>query len=448
MRRLPCFTLEELRYMVRAEASERYEEGYDVDLEFYAERVARAGSVDELWSIYQELLDAPPRGDYPYVEPTSLNEILRERPGRLKRLDVPSDRELADKVLGGWLGRAAGCMLGKPVEGWTREQIRRSLERAGEYPLRQPYFPRSAFTSEDLGRVAGLVREEVKRAERDDDLDYTVLNLLLYEERGEGFTTLDVGRKWLELLPYRLTYTAERAAYRNLVLGLRPPETATYLNPYREWIGAQIRADLWGYVSPGDPEKASLLAYKDARLSHTKNGVYGEMYFAAAVSLAFSLDDPVDIVREALKAVPARSRLAEAVRFVLLSYSRGVAWEETVTEVLSKYSTYHPVHTINNAALVVAALLWGEGDFAKTVTYAVLSGLDTDCNGATAGSIVGVMVGASRLPVEWIAPLSDTLVTAISGVGTISISELARRTLGAFKKWVIRGTGSSMGCIT
>ena len=434
MQRLPCFTLEELRYLVRAEASERYEEGCDVDLESCVERAARAESVDELWSVYRELLSAPLRGDYPYVEPTSLNEILRERPGRLRRLDVPSDRELADKVLGGWLGRAAGCMLGKPVEGWTRERIRRSLERAGEYPLRRPYFPRSAFTGEDLGRVAGLVREEVRRAERDDDLDYTVLNLLLYEERGEGFTTLDVGRKWLELLPYRLTYTAERAAYRNLVLGLRPPETATYLNPYREWIGAQIRADLWGYVSPGDPERASLLAYKDACLSHTKNGVYGEMFFAAAVSLAFSLNDPVEIVKEALKAVPAKSRLAEAVRFVLLSYSRGVAWEEAVTEILNRYSTYHPVHTINNAALVVAALLWGESDFAKTVTYAVLSGLDTDCNGATAGSIVGVMVGASGLPVEWIKPLNDTLVTAISGVGTISISELAERTLRACKK--------------
>jgi len=438
-------TPDELRYLVRAEASERYEEGYDVDLESYAERAARAESVDELWSIYRELLNAPPRGGYPYVEPTSLNEILKERPGGLRRLDVPGDRELADKVLGGWLGRAAGCMLGKPVEGWTRERIRRSLERAGEYPLRRPYFPRSAFAGEDLRRVAGLVRGEVRRAERDDDLDYTVLNLLLYEEKGEGFTALDVGRKWLELLPYELTYTAERAAYRNLVLGLRPPETATYLNPYREWIGAQIRADLWGYVSPGDPEKASLLAYRDASLSHTKNGVYGEMYFAAAVSLAFSLDEPEDIVREALKAIPARSRLAEAVRFVLSSYSRGATWEETVTEILNRYSAYHPVHTINNAALVVAALLWGEGDFAKTVTYAVLSGLDTDCNGATAGSIAGVVVGASGLPAEWTRPLNDTLLTAVSGMGTVSISELARRTLKARKKWAVEGARGSTG---
>ncbi len=206
--------------------------------------------------------------------------------------------------------------------------------------------------------MSKLVRGGIRRVERDDDLDYTILNLLLYEEKGDFFTTLDVGKKWLVSLPYGLTYTAERAVYRNLVLGLEPPETANYLNPFREWIGAQIRADLWGNVSPGDPEKASLLAYKDASQSHTKNGIYGEMFFAAAIVAAFSLDSPEEVILEALKAIPRRSRFAEVVKRVLSLYRAGVSWEEAVFRILEEYS-YHPIHTLNNAALVVVAFLMG-----------------------------------------------------------------------------------------
>ncbi|RLE97769.1 MAG: ADP-ribosylglycohydrolase family protein, partial [Thermoprotei archaeon] len=227
-----------------------------------------------------------------------------------------------------------------------------------------------------------------------------------------------------------LTYTAERAAYRNLVIGLKPPETATFLNPYREWIGAQIRADLWGYVSPGDPERAAEYAYRDPRLSHTKNGIYGEIFVAALIALAYVHEEPLKLVEEAARAVPERSRLAEAIRHVVALYRKGLEWEEAVEEILARYGRYHPVHTVNNAAIVVAALLWGEGDFARTITYAVLAGLDTDCNGATAGSVVGLMLGASRLPREWVRPLNDTLATGLSGLGEVRISKLAERTVG------------------
>jgi len=425
--------LGELRELVRLEAVERFEEGFEVDVEAVERRVRAAASGGELMEIYLELQRAEPRRGYPYVEPTEWRELVRERPAAPPRLVVDlSEGELRDRILGAWLGRCAGCMAGKPVEGWSRERIARALRRAGEYPLRGPYFPMAAFSDlspEEQRLLYPLTREGIRRAERDDDLDYTVLNLVVYERRGPGFTTDDVAEAWLAMLPYRLTYTAERAAYRNLVLGLKPPETATHLNPFREWIGAQIRADLWGYVSPGDAARASELAYRDARLSHVKNGVYGEMLVAAMLSLAYALDDPREIVREALKAIPERSRLAEAVRYVLGLHARGLEWEEAVGEVLGRYGGYHPVHTINNAAIVVAALLWGEGDFARTVTYAVMAGLDADCNGATAGSIAGMLSGASGLPREWIEPLRGRLATALSGLGELSVEELAERTL-------------------
>ncbi len=424
--------LEELRELLLQEVIERYEEGVDLDVGEWQASIRRAKDASELAGIYRRLQSLPIRRGFAYREPSDLEGIMAERPTYPPSLEVElSPSQLYDKVLGAWLGRVAGCMLGKPVEGWRREWIRDALRRAGEYPLRGPYFPSAAFrglSGEQLAYVSSLTREGIKRGERDDDLDYTVLNLIVYEAKGPSFTSEDVAEAWLRFLPYYQTYTAERAAYRNLVIGLKPPETAVFLNPYREWIGAQIRADLWGYVSPGNPARAAEFAYRDARVSHTKNGVYGEMYFAAAVALAYAVEEPEALVRGALSVIPARSRLAEAVSYTLNLWRSGLRWEEAIDKILEKYGSYHPVHTINNAAIVVAALLWGEGDFAQTIAYAVMAGLDTDCNGATAGSIVGLMRGASRLPEEWVKPLNNTLVSGLSGVGSVPITELAKRT--------------------
>ena len=153
------------------------------------------------------------------------------------------------------------------------------------------------------------------------------------------------------------------------------------------------------------------------------------MFVAALIALAYVHEDPLRLIMEALRAVPERSRLAEAIKYVVALYKKGLGWEEAVEEILTRYGRYHPVHTVNNAAIVVAALLWGEGDFTRTITYAVLAGLDTDCNGATAGSVVGLMLGASKLPMEWVRPLNDTLATGLSGLGEVRISRLAERTV-------------------
>jgi hypothetical protein len=90
---------------------------------------------------------------------------------------------------------------------------------------------------------------------RDDDIDYTVLGLKALETYGRGFSPLHIGRLWLENLPYNSIFTAEVIAYRNLINELEPPQTAFFRNPYREFIGAQIRGDMWGYVNPGNPHK-------------------------------------------------------------------------------------------------------------------------------------------------------------------------------------------------
>jgi ADP-ribosylglycohydrolase len=311
-------------------------------------------------------------------------------------------------------------MLGKPVEGWSKSRIEEYLKEAGLYPLN--YYIPEVVT--DAGKE---LRWNISRALRDDDIDYTVLGLLVLERKGLGFTTDDVAEEWLSRLPFYLTYTAEREAYRNLTLGLKPPETATFWNPYREWIGAQIRADPWGYANPGKPWSAAETAYRDARLSHVKNGVYGEMLAAAMIASAFAESEPLKIVEKGLSCVPRESSLAEAVRCCIDLWKKCGDFDTAYEKAMSKYGRYHPVHTINNAAIVVLALLYGDRDFEKSICLSVSGGLDTDCNGATVGSIVGAMIGFKDIPEKWYSPLNNTLDTALSGLKELKISELADR---------------------
>ncbi|MFD0365507.1 ADP-ribosylglycohydrolase family protein [Nocardia sp. GCM10030253] len=344
-----------------------------------------------------------------------------------------SDADLFDRIHGGWLGRCVGCTLGKPLEDgfvWTIERIRAYLERAHAYPLAD-YVPallppsrayplNPTWTESARGRIDGCPR--------DDDVDYTVLGLHLLEKCGTNFTTADVATAWLEHLPFRQTYTAERVAYRNLVDGLQPRHTARYRNPYREWIGAMIRADIYGYVDPGNPQRAAELAARDASLSHTTNGVYAAMWAASLVAAAFTADGPRAALATAQQCVPERSRLRVAVAEVIADHEGGLSWEAAVAGVHSRHNRYNWIHAIPNACLVTAGLLWGAGDFTRTIGLTVQSGCDTDSNGATAGSVAGILCGANAIPAHWTEPLHDRLHTAVFGYDGSKISDLAHRT--------------------
>ncbi|AJP04632.1 crystallin [Streptomyces cyaneogriseus subsp. noncyanogenus] len=347
---------------------------------------------------------------------------------------VNGQPRLADRVQGGWLGRIAGNMLGKPVEQgevWTRDRIDRYLRQAGALPLTD-YLPEPVGDSDRLAlrpEWRGCVRGRIDGSCRDDDVDYAVLGLHLLETHGFGFTTEQVGDLWLLRLPYLQTFTAERAAYRNLANGLKPPLTATYDNPYQEWIGALIRADIHGWTCPGAPGRAALLARRDAVLSHTGNGVYGAMWAAALISAAFTAPTVREAVEQALAVIPASSRLARIVRRVASLHDARLTWEETLATVSEETAGLGWIHTVPNAAVLTAGLLYGDGDFTRTITLTVRGGLDTDSNGATAGSVAGVFGGASAIPAQWTDPLRDTVRSAVFGFDGVRISELAERTL-------------------
>ncbi|MFE1439609.1 ADP-ribosylglycohydrolase family protein [Streptomyces sp. NPDC058739] len=341
---------------------------------------------------------------------------------------------LADRVHGGWLGRIAGNMLGKPVEQgevWTRARIDRYLGDAGALPLTD-YLP-EPVSAEDAAALRPewrrCVRGRIHGSCRDDDVDYAILGLHLLERHGFAFSTEQVGDLWLLSLPYLQTFTAERVAYRNLANGLRPPLTATYDNPYQDWIGALIRADIHGWTCPGEPHRAAALARRDAVLSHTGNGVYGAMWAAALIAAAFTAGTVRDALEEALAVIPGGCRLARIVRRVASLHESGLSWEQTVATVAEETAGLGWIHTVPNAAVITAGLLYGEGDFTRTLALTVRGGLDTDSNGATAGSVAGVLTGAHDIPSQWTDPLEDTVRTAVFGFDGVHISELAERTL-------------------
>lgn len=430
------------RGVLDVERAQARDEGRDVGrLEQAFERVReRLGDSpgerqNEARALCEQIRDRPIRDGYEYTEPSALAGIRRERPDGPRRTDVPGD--LPDRIHGAWLGRCCGCLLGKPVEGWTADRLWGFLQATDTDPLRG-YLPadvpadvRETYGLDDLPDYLDAFAEEIPHMVRDDDLDYTVAALAVVSEHGPGFDTGDVASVWLENLPVMKTFTAERIAYRNLLDLREPPETARHCNPYREGIGAQIRADLYGYVCAGNPELAAELAWRDARLSHVRNGTYGAMWVAAMLAVAPVIDDPVDVVRTGLTEVPAESRLAEAVGDVLDWWAADLAYEDAVARVHDRWDDtdeYEWLHVLSNAQVVAIGLLWGEGEFAASVGSAVQAGFDTDCNGATVGSVVGMARGAASVPDTWTAPLDDTLETALADRPVASVSELARET--------------------
>ncbi len=440
-----------LAQLVQAELRQRTEEGCPVGA--LTEQLSAAeDDQSALLAIYQRLRTLHPAADWPYREPTNLPDIRDARPVSrpLEQISCDAvDADVADRIRGGWFGRCAGMVLGKPVEMAPfmdqRGALRRYLEAARVYPL-SDYIPFDADAADAVGvtelRFPNSQRGNIRYVESDDDIRYTIMGLEILERKGAAFRTADVAHWWTHRLPAAECFTAEEAAYRNLMWigGHHEPHrltsddwihVRTWLNPYREWIGAQIRADGWALACPGRPALAAEFAWRDGMLSHERNGVYGEMFCAAMLAAAAVQDDPRAIVHAGLEQIPERSRLTEAVRRTMEKCEEvdraADRFEEIHDWLWDRFGHYHCVHTINNAAAVVAALLLGGHDFGKVITLAVQVGWDTDCNGATAGAICGTMLGSRRLPPPWIEPLGDRLLAELPGFHPIEISACARR---------------------
>jgi len=384
-------------------------------LSLLKERGGEASSYEErvqtlLVSLRDQLVTEVEQAPVMEDEPSDLETIRALRPRGPRRLVASLDSEtLHDKLLGAWLGRAAGCILGIPCEGMSKPAIRNAAKGMGmRYPLSDYWLLDPKFAGADAKHYGVTPRQnflkgKLKYVGTDDDLAYTLLGLLILEDHGVEFTTGNVGEAWLKYLP--MACTAEAVALSTLRAGVSAAECGAKDNPFVDWIGADIRSDPWGYAAPGCPEKAAEFAYRDASISHRATGIHGEMFFSAAIAAAFVVDDPVEALEIGLTEIPKNCRTTAAVKEALRWCKRDGDWDKTTGRILAKYEGMSMAHTLNNAALTVAGLYYGAKDFGKTIALTVMGGVDTDCTGATAGSLLGAVLGAKRLPKSWAEPL-------------------------------------------
>lgn len=166
--------------------------------------------------------------------------------------------------------------LEKTVECIRTDELIPFLKETDNYPMHR-YIYKSDVTEERRKKypffaIRRSYVDEVSAMPMDDDTNYVVLAQILVDTYGRDFTPYDVSRVWLDYQKKDAYCTAERVAYRNFINGYVPPQSACYQNPFREWIGAQIRGDYYGYVNPGNPALAAQMAWRDASISHVKNG--------------------------------------------------------------------------------------------------------------------------------------------------------------------------------
>jgi ADP-ribosylglycohydrolase len=423
-----------LRALVVQVLADKQEQGHDVD-GCAEELAATPDSYDSLLTFAERLSTLPLRAGWPYVEPDDLAGIWAEAdPDRSSTPARFDPEDVAGRIETAWYARVSGCILGKPFEfDPTLDELRAVLEPAGEWPLTD------YVTEATNGRLRQpqpqwpeLVRERITHVCEDDDLNYTVLAMLLLERHGTAFTHDDVRRLWLLQLPVLATFGPERTqllAAGMATLGGTGTDWASVLNPTDEQCGALIRADAYGWACPGDPELAASLAHRDATVTHRRTGVYSTMWVAAALATAL-VTDPADRLgpfRTALGFVPQRSRFAAIVRESLSLVEQAVDWEDGYRAVHGRFGEYSHCRVYQEVGTLLNTARFAR-DVGHGLGLQVCQGNDTDSFGATAGSYLGALLGPEAFDkAHWTGRFADRIHLALATFHEQSLSTLATR---------------------
>ncbi len=359
-------------------------------------------------------------------QPSTLNEILKLRPQN-SDMKAIQPTQLKSRLKAAWACRCAGCTLGVPVENYAIEVMQELAKKSNmEYPPKD-YWEEVTDPNNyqyETNQRFEYTRKHLNKVPVDDDITYTVLNLLLLEKYGKNYTLDDVGQLWMDILP--VACTAEDEALKELKKGTKAIHAADY-NEYVEWIGAAIRADAFGYVEAGNPQGAARLCFNDAYLTHRKNGIYGEMFAAASIAAAFVVEEPLEAIKIGMTQIPKTSELYEALQWALSYEGKLKDYLHARQLIDAKFEGMNRVHTINNMCAVVFALILGGKDVTACLSNSIAMGLDNDCNGATVGSIVGACLGIEKVPEHWYKPFNDTVWTYLRGYPTLSIDDMVER---------------------
>jgi len=415
-------------------------------------------SYDRLIEFAEGLASLSVRSDWKYVEPNDLDGIWAEaspnRPvGQIADVNLDDSTR---RVEAAFLGSICGCILGKPLEArFTGHEIRKALQQIGEWPLNQ-------YVSKQIESVLPRVhrsfpetaREYIRYVAPDDDINYTIMGMLILERFGPDFTHANMKELWLHHLPISTTFGPERTLllqsgaesfdiqHRDYFadkggVGLSgvlvPDESESFLNvfndimnPGAELCGAAIRADAYGYACPGNPEMAASLAWKDASFTHKGTGIYGTMFIAAVIACAQVMHDRVDIIETALRFVPRRSRFYERVSASLKDVRESGDWEEAYAKINNKFGEYGHCRIYQEIGMLINTFSFAE-NVGHGICIQVSQGADTDSFGATSGSILGAYFGPGHLESRWLELFNDDIHSGLAWFFERSLSKLGIR---------------------
>jgi len=346
-----------------------------------------------------------------------------------------TSKEYYNKVYGSWLGRVTGDFVGAPLE---LRPVKTIWRRYGEID----YYPKKI----NLNYV-------------NDDEMYEIIALISLEKYGLDLSAKDIALEWVNLLKYdKAVFTAEKVALNNIRSGIFPPKSGTHANPYFDFIGAQMRADIWGQIAPGCPEIVRHYCIKDGSISHAWIGIEGEVFVAILISNAFFENDLRENIEQALRFLPNErvSLYTQTVKKAINLYEQNPDdfrkareilineyWRKIKEELINREPTSETeralilkgieskVHVLPNIGIIVLSLLYGAQDkedpLGRCICVAAMMGYDTDCNCGNIGAILGTQLGADDIPSKWKDPLQDTFSTYVKGHEKWKISELARR---------------------
>lgn len=288
-----------------------------------------------------------------------------------------------DKVLAGWIGKSIGGVIGARFE--NQKELK-------------------ALQIEELWPDELLPN---------DDLDLQVVWLEALQERGLFLTSDDLADFWRDRCWY---FFCEYGVFlNNAQRGIAPPLSGTWNNGFFQHSeGCPIRAEIWGYVAPGNPRLAAEFARLDGQLDHGEISIQAEQFLAATASQSLLTDDLESALAVGLSVVPPESAIARVVsrvREIAQQYPDSrQAWRLTIREFGDRDAS----NAITNHALTLLALFLGKGDLKKTMQLCANFGWDTDCTASTAGALLGALGGTAHLPSDWVESLGKTLICGIN----------------------------------
>ena len=354
-------------------------------------------------------------------EPNDLIDIISSSNFENKRYSYSNYEE---KLKGASIGRFAGCMLGAPVENWSIEKMVDFADKT-KTPFPPTNYWNDVLDKENLHYKTDkkylFSKNKMKCVVADDDVTYTVLNSIILSKYGKDFSIKQLTSFWKDHVPYACT-----AEYSTMI-GLRKDysiEKITNSNPFVELIGAAIRADAFGYVCPGNPYLAASLAYKDACISHKRNGIYGEMFLAATIAASFSVDDPLEAIRIGMNYIPTKSRLYKDILWALSLNGKVKDYNHANSLIKERFQFMNKVHTNNNMCAIVFSFVLGGKNFDNVISNCIAMGYDNDCTGASVGSILGAIISIKNIDEKWYKNFNNTIHTYIRGYESITINQL------------------------